>query len=92
MPFTNAVKYDLLFFQQCFAVLSYVLITFSYIYTGKLRPAELSDKRIVPDTIPRPDYADHAEGYPVSEMRLKGNTYIRQACLNFFDVSFQKRR
>jgi methionyl aminopeptidase len=32
----------------------------------------------VPDHIPRPDYADHAEGYPVSEQRLKGNTYVRQ--------------
>jgi methionyl aminopeptidase len=32
---------------------------------------------VVPDHIPRPDYADHAEGYPVSEMKLKGNTYIR---------------
>ena len=51
---------------------------FSYIFTGKLRPAEYSAKREVPDTIPRPDYADHPEGYPVSEMKLKGNTYIRQ--------------
>ena len=51
----------------------------SYRFTGKLRPAELSQKRVVPDTIPRPDYADHVEGYPVSEMKLKGNTYIRQA-------------
>jgi len=50
----------------------------SYVFTGKLRPAELSPKRVMPDTIPRPDYADHPEGYPLSEMKLKGNTYIRQ--------------
>jgi len=50
----------------------------SYVFTGKLRPAELSAKRAMPDTIPRPDYADHPEGYPVSEMKIKGNTYIRQ--------------
>ena len=36
-----------------------------------------SAKRVVPDHIPRPDYADHSEGYPMSEMKLKGNTYIR---------------
>ena len=49
-----------------------------YKFTGKLRPGELSEKRIVPDTIPRPDYADHPEGYPLSEQKLRGNTYIRQ--------------
>jgi len=48
-----------------------------YNFTGKLRPAEQSDTRTVPDTIPRPDYANHPEGYPMSEMKLKGNTYIR---------------
>jgi methionyl aminopeptidase len=32
----------------------------------------------VPDHIPRPDYADHAEGFPISEQRMKGNTYVRQ--------------
>ena len=49
-----------------------------YKFTGKLRPGELSAKRTVPDTIPRPDYADHPEGYPLSEQKLRGNTYIRQ--------------
>lgn len=49
----------------------------SYKFTGKLRPAELSLKRVVPDHIPRPDYADHPEGWPLSEQRLKGNTYIK---------------
>lgn len=33
---------------------------------------------MVPDHIPRPDYADHAEGFPISEQRMKGNTYVRQ--------------
>lgn len=49
-----------------------------YMFTGKLRPAEQSSKRLVPDHIPRPDYAEHPQGYPLSEQRLKGNTYIRQ--------------
>ena len=47
-------------------------------FSGKLRPAEQSAKRIVPDQIPMPDYADHAEGYPLSEQRMKGNSYVRQ--------------
>ena len=49
-----------------------------YHFTGKLRPAEQSSKRIVPDHIPRPDYAEHPEGYPISEQKLKGNTYVKQ--------------
>jgi len=48
-----------------------------YKFTGRLRPAAQSDKRKVPGHIRRPDYADHAEGYPLSEMKLRGNTYIR---------------
>ena len=47
-------------------------------FPGKLRPAEQSERRIVPDHIPRPDYSDHPEGFPISEQRLKGNTYVRQ--------------
>jgi len=46
-------------------------------FTGRLRPAGQSDTRVVPRTIPRPDYADHPEGYPMSELKLKGNTYIK---------------
>lgn len=49
-----------------------------YVFTGKLRPAEHSSKRLVPDHIPRPDYAEHPEGYPISEQKLKGNTYVKQ--------------
>ena len=37
-----------------------------------------SDTRVVPEHIPRPDYADHPQGFPLSEQKLKGNTYIRQ--------------
>lgn len=50
----------------------------SYVFTGQLRPAFHSDKRVVPDTVPRPDYARYSEGLPLSERKLKGNTYIRQ--------------
>ena len=49
-----------------------------YVFTGKLRPAEQSATRVVPDHIPRPDYADDPQGTPISEQKLKGNTYIRQ--------------
>merc|ERR1711936_263030 len=49
-----------------------------HVFTGKLRPAEQSSKRLVPDHIPRPDYAEHPEGYPISEQKLKGNTYVKQ--------------
>ena len=49
-----------------------------YMFTGRLRPAEQSAKRAVPDHIKRPDYADHPEGFPLSEQKLRGNTYVRQ--------------
>ena len=32
----------------------------------------------MPEHIPRPDYADHPQGFPLSEQKLKGNTYMRQ--------------
>ena len=48
-----------------------------YQYTGKLRPVyPLSAKRTVPDTIARPDYADHPRGFPESEMKTKGSHQI----------------
>ena len=37
-----------------------------------------SEHRLVPEHIPRPDYADHPQGFPLSEQKLKGNTYMRQ--------------
>ncbi|XP_033644490.1 methionine aminopeptidase 1-like [Asterias rubens] len=55
-----------------------------YMFTGKLRPHPLSQPRTVPDHIGRPDYADHSEGYPASEMAVKGSTQIK--CLPAEDI------
>lgn len=50
----------------------------NYSYTGLLRPFyPLSPKRAVPDTIARPDYADHPKGHSACEMREKGSTEIK---------------
>ena len=38
-----------------------------FAFTGDLRPCQLSEKRVVPDGIMRPDYADHPMGLPLSE-------------------------
>ncbi|XP_011451905.4 methionine aminopeptidase 1 [Magallana gigas] len=46
-------------------------------FTGALRPQRVSPKRLVPDTIPRPDYADHPEGVPISERQMRGSTNIK---------------
>lgn len=46
-------------------------------FTGKLRPFPQSEKRTVPPHIPRPDYADHPQGYPVSEQAVKGSSQIK---------------
>jgi len=46
-------------------------------YSGPLRPAPLSSTRTVPDTIARPDYADHPTGVSESERALRGNTQIK---------------
>eukprot|EP00112_Aurelia_sp_Birch-Aquarium-sp1_P018302 Seg435.12 transcript_id=Seg435.12/GoldUCD/mRNA.D3Y31 product="Methionine aminopeptidase 1" protein_id=Seg435.12/GoldUCD/D3Y31 len=48
-----------------------------YMYTGKLKPFPLSEKRTVPLHIGRPDYADHPKGYPASEMSVKRSTSIQ---------------
>lgn len=48
-----------------------------YTFTGKLRPFPQSEKRPVPERIPRPDYADHKEGRSKSEESLRGNTTIK---------------
>jgi methionyl aminopeptidase len=37
-----------------------------------------SDRRHVPRTIPRPDYADHIEGFPASEAAARSNRDIRE--------------
>lgn len=61
-------------------------------FTGNLRPFQLSAKREVPEGIMRPDYADHPEGLPLSELldKQKGEPMkkynaeeiagIREAC------------
>ncbi|OWF55934.1 methionine aminopeptidase 1-like [Mizuhopecten yessoensis] len=46
-------------------------------FTGGVRVAKVTPKRIVPDHIPRPDYADHPEGVPVSERQMRGTTNIK---------------
>ncbi|XP_076443023.1 methionine aminopeptidase 1-like [Babylonia areolata] len=47
-------------------------------YTGSLRAFPVTPKRQVPDNIPRPDYADHLEGVPLSERQMRGSTNIKQ--------------
>jgi hypothetical protein len=46
-------------------------------FTGKLRPFPQSATRQVPPQIPRPDYADHFKGHPVSEQKQKNSTQIK---------------
>jgi methionyl aminopeptidase len=36
-----------------------------------------SSKRVVPAHIPRPDYADHEQGYPLSEIAERGSTTVK---------------
>lgn len=51
-------------------------------YTGKLRPFPQSEKRTVPDHIPRPDYGNHPHGIPLSEQAVKGSSQVNQYNLN----------
>ena len=47
-------------------------------YTGSLRPIyPLSSPRLVPDSIMKPDYANDPNGYPRSEMAIKGSSQIK---------------
>jgi methionyl aminopeptidase len=39
----------------------------SYTFTGPLRPGDVTPKRVVPDHIVKPDYADHPQGISASE-------------------------
>ncbi|KAF7266901.1 hypothetical protein GWI33_019829 [Rhynchophorus ferrugineus] len=48
-----------------------------YNFTGRLRPYPQSSKRTVPLEIGRPDYADHPQGYPLSEQAVKGSGHIK---------------
>lgn len=49
----------------------------SYSFTGKLRPFPLSPKREVPESIMRPDYAEHPDGIPLSEQAVKHSSVIK---------------
>lgn len=49
----------------------------NYSFTGKLRPYPQSPRRVMPDDIGRPDYADHPQGYPLSEQAVKGSSQIK---------------
>lgn len=46
-------------------------------FTGKLRPWPQAPPRIVPASILRPDYADHPDGEPLSEQKVRGSAQIR---------------
>ncbi|CAH0552512.1 unnamed protein product [Brassicogethes aeneus] len=48
-----------------------------YNYTGNLRPFPQTPRRTVPASIGRPDYADHPQGYPLSEQAVKGSGHIK---------------
>lgn len=48
-----------------------------YHFTGKLKPFPLTSKREVPESILRPDYADHPQGVSLCETTLKGTTSIK---------------
>uniref|UniRef100_A0A6B2L832 Methionine aminopeptidase n=1 Tax=Arcella intermedia TaxID=1963864 RepID=A0A6B2L832_9EUKA len=47
-----------------------------YAFTGPLRPAQVTPKRVVPPHIGRPDYAEDPEGKPRAEDSLRGNHTI----------------
>lgn len=49
----------------------------SFSFSGKLRPYPHSEKRSVLPHIGRPDYADHPQGYPLSEQAVKGSSQIK---------------
>lgn len=44
----------------------------NYTYSGKLRPWPQTPKRPVPESIKRPDYANHPEGRSLSEEKMRG--------------------
>lgn len=45
-------------------------------FTGKLRPFPVTEKRVVPASIMRPDYADHPEGESKCEEDVRGKNHI----------------
>mmetsp|Transcript_28312 Transcript_28312/g.34393 ORF Transcript_28312/g.34393 Transcript_28312/m.34393 type:complete len:384 (-) Transcript_28312:108-1259(-) len=46
-------------------------------YPGDLRPYPVSPPSVVPQNIPRPDYADHPAGYPEGEAESKQQNVIK---------------
>ncbi|VDM71785.1 unnamed protein product, partial [Strongylus vulgaris] len=46
-------------------------------FTGPLRPAKLTPKRTVPQSIARPDYAFHPEGVSFEERQAKSNREVK---------------
>lgn len=48
-----------------------------YAFSGKLRPYPQTPMRDVPESILRPDYADHPNGRSASEESFRGNTTIK---------------
>ncbi|CAJ0601599.1 unnamed protein product [Cylicocyclus nassatus] len=49
----------------------------NYHFTGPLRPAKLTPKRTVPQSIARPDYAFHPEGVSFEERQAKSNRDVK---------------
>lgn len=47
------------------------------LFLGPLRPYKTSPARTVPAHIPRPDYADHPDGIPLSEQLVKLSSHIK---------------
>ncbi|RWS20295.1 Methionine aminopeptidase 1-like protein, partial [Leptotrombidium deliense] len=48
-----------------------------YSFSGPLRPYPITERRLVPANIERPDYATHVEGISVSEEKAKGCNIIK---------------
>jgi methionyl aminopeptidase len=62
----------------------------NFSFTGPLRPVyPLSPTRIVPEAIMRPDYANDPDGYPRSEMAIKGSSQIK--VLNALQIEKMKK-
>ncbi|KAK5983895.1 Methionine aminopeptidase [Trichostrongylus colubriformis] len=49
----------------------------NYKFTGSLRPARVTPRRAVPQSIPRPDYALHPQGVSFEERQAKKNREVK---------------
>uniref|UniRef100_T1IS65 Methionine aminopeptidase n=1 Tax=Strigamia maritima TaxID=126957 RepID=T1IS65_STRMM len=54
-----------------------VMVWPGYKFSGKLRPYKVTEQRVMPDHILRTDYADHPKGQPLSELAIRGTTFIK---------------